>query len=399
LGFGGGLITQTPVARNQKNENSYLSQNVRLMTDLTRLSYSLTKFGAYKIAFLLNEYSSKDILSHLGNQKIGSIDEAQVRKVLSISKDRSVPNLWSKVKEYGIEDIFDVVYVSLIISHHKLIEIISDSYRSGNTVSRKDFSVGIKPYTNFFRASLELGFVVDYDDTKFSFDLSRIFHKGYMPELISELLHLKLSKAGWDRQNSIIDESLRVDLNNVFGLSAEDFGEWLSGNYEDVAEIVKRPKRNYATGINFVEGHKPKYEGSTVSRKISKRQVSTLNHNRIQTRVYNILINQFPQDTIGTEVSTNFGSVDIVRKTKSSLIFYEIKTASSIRISIRQALSQLLEYAYWNDIPDIEELIIVAPNPISDDARYFLTKLRSTFNIPIFYQHYDEDLDLLSSKI
>jgi len=101
--------------------------------------------------------------------------------------------------------------------------------------------------------------------------------------------------------------------------------------------------------MRFRPGHKPKFEGKKEYEVGVKRQ-SVLTHNSIQNSIYEILLSEFPEAQIGTEVATNSGSVDLVINQDENFIFYEIKTEKSVKANIRQALSQLLEYAFWNEI-------------------------------------------------
>lgn len=93
---------------------------------------------------------------------------------------------------------------------------------------------------------------------------------------------------------------------------------------------------------------------------------------------------------VGTEVPTGQGtSIDVVVKTDTDCWFYEIKTAPSAKACIRQAIPQLLEYAYWDgDVKKVDRLIVVGPVPVTVDASTYLEYLRNTFSIPIFYETY-----------
>ena len=101
---------------------------------------------------------------------------------------------------------------------------------------------------------------------------------------------------------------------------------------------------------------------------------------------------------IGTEVKTNNGSVDIVRKTSDSFIFYEIKTSPSVKSNIRQGLPQLLEYAYWGESAKVSELIIIGPCQSTETSRQYLDRLRTEFRIPVFYRYYNGDASTLTPK-
>ena len=61
-----------------------------------------------------------------------------------------------------------------------------------------------------------------------------------------------------------------------------------------------------------------------------------------------MLVKKYDKESVGTEIPTIGGNkIDVVVKLKDELIYYEIKTALTARINIRQSLSQLLEYSYW----------------------------------------------------
>jgi len=53
------------------------------------------------------------------------------------------------------------------------------------------------------------------------------------------------------------------------------------------------------------------------------------------------------------------GRIDTVVSQDGGYWFYEIKTAMSARACIRDALAQLLEYAYWPGAREASRLIIV----------------------------------------
>lgn len=38
---------------------------------------------------------------------------------------------------------------------------------------------------------------------------------------------IKLTEAGWDKKNTLVEECVRLDLNSVFGLNANDFKDCL----------------------------------------------------------------------------------------------------------------------------------------------------------------------------
>ncbi len=57
------------------------------MTDLNKLTVSLTKHGAHKIAALLKNYDADKILKHLTDRELGiKINSSQAKKNLSTNR-------------------------------------------------------------------------------------------------------------------------------------------------------------------------------------------------------------------------------------------------------------------------------------------------------------------------
>lgn len=361
-----------------------------MATDLTKLKVSLTKHGAHKIAYLVAEFDKDDVLNHLdGDFRDINIDFAQTRKILSIDDDGVAPNFWNEIKQFGEEDVFDLVFLSIVLSHHDLMDCMIQGFEDGAVIIRGKIIDG-KAYTNFARIIEDLGFAIEHTADYVSFDISRIFYKFYLSSFIFQLIELKLIDAGWEKENSLIDESIKQNIHLVFNLSPNEFTAWLEANQdiETFARKITKPKRKFKNGIDFKSGHNAKFDGELEYEVTSKRK-KQLKHNQIQNELFKILTEQYPEDKIGTEIKTNVGSVDLVRVSSKEYIFYEIKTADTVKTSIRQALSQLLEYAYWNKIENVSMLIIVAPNRATNSAVRYLRVLRERFNIPIYYQQFN----------
>jgi hypothetical protein len=71
-------------------------------------------------------------------------------------------------------------------------------------------------------------------------------------------------------------------------------------------------------------------------------------------------------------------------------VFVELKTRGTVRQVIRQALAQLMEYAYWPDAARCQALLIVGPVEASDHEQAYLSTLRNRFGIPVHYLDYDD---------
>jgi hypothetical protein len=366
-------------------------------TDLQRLRVSLTKHGAHKIAYLIANFNKDEILNNVWGTYQGiHIDRAQASNILSENKDRVVPSIWDEIKKFGEQDIFDLVLIANIFSHVDLINTMIDAIKNDCIIERGRVISG-KAYTNFAHTIEQLDFSIEHTPDYISFDISRIFYKFYLTNFIAKIFEIKLIDAGWEQNNTLIEECLNNNFNSVFGLSPEEFEIWLQGALEIEEDTVSKvkAKRNFESGIKFKEGHSTKFEGE-ISIKQHDRNTATLLHNQIQNKVFLLLSEQFQNDLIGTEIPSNTGSIDIVRKQNEKYFFYEIKTSSNTKTNIRQALSQLIEYAYWNEISDVEALIIIAPSAATDDSIKYLNLLRDRFRIPIFYQYYNINANSLS---
>jgi hypothetical protein len=82
--------------------------------------------------------------------------------------------------------------------------------------------------------------------------------------------------------------------------------------------------------------------------------------------------------------------IDLVIERDGFCAFVEIKTDPSPRKVIRAALAQLLEYAYWPDDQRCHVLLIAGALPAGSDDEDFLSMLRASFGIPVYYIHIDD---------
>jgi hypothetical protein len=83
-------------------------------------------------------------------------------------------------------------------------------------------------------------------------------------------------------------------------------------------------------------------------------------------------------------------NVDITITDGKNTILIEIKTDSNPRAAIRDAIGQLLEYAYYRPQTGIAavDLIVIAPGKPDKLADEYIKRLRAEFNIPISYSSY-----------
>lgn len=375
------------------------------MTNINKLTTSLTKHGAHKIALLLKKFDKDEILNHLTKSVPSvNIETVQARKNLSCNKDNTVPDLWNEAKECGDNAINGLVLIAIIFSHYRLIHAMdisaTDEVFTGR-INRGDYLDG-KEFTNFAHTLDELGYGTEHTKDYIGYNLEKLFHIDNLNILATKLLTLKLDKAGWDHSNSFIDEINNNEFHKVFSITENQLTNWLqTGRLDDSAEEVniiedfdfftEATDNTVSKPFGFTQGHNFRKTGTvSVSGKDTGHSMNLI-HNEIQNQLYQKLVQDYGEECVGTEVKTGQGtSIDLVVKTDDFSWFYEIKTANSVKGCIRQAIPQLLEYAYWQlDESLADRLIIVSQHPITQEADNYLNLLQQKFDLPIFYEQFE----------
>lgn len=84
-------------------------------------------------------------------------------------------------------------------------------------------------------------------------------------------------------------------------------------------------------------------------------------------------------------------NVDITVNEGSRRHFIEIKSNPIAKGAVRDAIGQLLEYAYCRPVKDWESirLIIVAPGPETAEVSAYLKRLRARFGISVIYRRFN----------
>lgn len=376
------------------------------MTDLSKLNVSLTKHGAHKLAILLDEFPADQILKKLWGSSTGDvqIDEAQAKKNLSVGRDGEIPIFWAEAKKQGKQTIDALVLLSIIFSHYELIRAMSNGQTGPfkGRINRSKTGLGGKAYTNFSHTLDQLGYSPRHSIQYVEYNLKKLFKIPGLHQLAREMLVSKLTRAGWDRKNSLEDETAKLQLHKALAISEDQFRNWLlTGQLDGSSELTDEDHEFFTSApevaaikpFTFSAGHNEKTEGTVPVAASKKKITATLLHNQIQNQMYLYLVNLYGKKNVGTEVDTGFGtSIDVVRQTDDGQHhFYEIKTADTVKASIRQAIPQLLEYAFWPDAENAVKLTIVSPLPITDEAKIYLKKLRTKFKLPLHYQQFDLD--------
>lgn len=375
------------------------------MTDLSRLKVSLTKHNAHKVALLLKQYDATEVFDHLDD--VGA-DHAQARKNLSTLTGGVLPPVWAKAKTLGEDAIDALVLVAIIFSHRDLVTAVRTASK------RKGFSGRIernkqlkgKAYTNFVQIVDSLAYATRRDKKGVTFDFKPMFELPGLAPLVRELLELKLVKARWDQGNTVAQEAAHLDFNEVFGVTKDELVAWLNSDAQpSAAGAALLPKDEEFFGeesegtaakpFEFKPGHIDR-DVDPVTRAASAKSKANRLHNNIQNKLFAYLKGKHGAKSVGTEQDTGSGtSIDVVTEVKGQTTFYEIKTGASVRSSIRQAIPQLLEYAFWPAEHRAHELVIVSHLPLTADGDQYLNFLRAQFKLPLSYRQFDLTTDTL----
>jgi len=168
---------------------------------------------------------------------------------------------------------------------------------------------------------------------------------------------------------------------------------------EGSEEMRIAPDEGEANGPEFVPGCSVKKSKSTMT--IAERTLDVnLRHNDIQWGVHKHLVKIHGYQHVRTEHPTIGGKkIDVAVKTADYFNIYEIKTSSSLRSCIRDAVGQLLEYSHWPGSQQATKLVVVTESECDPESRKYLKSLRERFNIPIYHQKYDEQQSILGEEV
>lgn len=181
-----------------------------------------------------------------------------------------------------------------------------------------------------------------------------------------------------------------VDYNHVSSVLQRLYQIYLyieTAGQRDIPEALK-----YAATFRFVPGNSNKRSMTHFNRLARHVQIS-LRHNDLQHQLFSELVSEYGLDAVGTEIRAPAGGyIDIVVSMADEdnwtkrLRYYEIKTASTAKECIRQAMGQLLEYSYFPNNIDANELIVVGEPDLTLDDKIYLNRLNKSLSLPIRYR-------------
>ncbi|MDB5282909.1 MAG: hypothetical protein JWO06_1984 [Bacteroidota bacterium] len=117
-------------------------------------------------------------------------------------------------------------------------------------------------------------------------------------------------------------------------------------------------------------------------------------HDQMQNAIFDLLKHSKKYNY--KKVAMEKGRVDIKAKTQEGIWHYfELKTDNP-KLSIRQALGQIMEYAYYPGSERAKKLIIVADEEPDENTMEYLDYIRGKFDLPVTYRHFNLETHELS---
>lgn len=173
----------------------------------------------------------------------------------------------------------------------------------------------------------------------------------------------------------------------------------VKSDYYNLKNLVQEPELSRIREFIFAPGHNPK-KGKSISSYQERKRENNLLHNRIQSALFKELAKIYGEGNVGTENPTGTGTlIDVVIRHSDGYCFYEIKTSPTLKQCIRDALGQLLEYAYYGNSVQIREFVIVSPNKMTNACFGYISLLRKEYKIPIRYQRFDVETMSLDQEL
>lgn len=110
----------------------------------------------------------------------------------------------------------------------------------------------------------------------------------------------------------------------------------------------------------------------------------TPEHGRMQEILRAELRAEYPDATVRCEVN----GIDLLLESSKERVLFEVKSELCTRRVIREALGQIMEYAYYrdNDCNLTVRLVVVGRSSATEDDIEYLSLLRARFGIPIEYR-------------
>lgn len=213
--------------------------------------------------------------------------------------------------------------------------------------------------------------------------------KGWIDEMRKEVAEVNgkegaLGDPGWAEDLL----NIRFRWENVDFYPADTFlpdDKWTRDRHRYQLYQLRQPEVENIE--RFTSGRRARADAPE-ARPLFRRGVGSLEytpeHHKMQAKLMAELRGQYGHE----RVSCEGGCIDVTVETENELIYFEIKTDQLPRSVIRQALGQILEYAYYPSSGDRQpdHLVIVGRHALDAHDRAYLATLVEMFRLPLSYR-------------
>lgn len=167
-------------------------------------------------------------------------------------------------------------------------------------------------------------------------------------------------------------------------INHDNLNTWINKLNDLIVPVSQQTTDKTPEHIQFVSGLNIK--NNNTERVNTKEAIAVINlHDELKEKLYQQLTQKYGTDNVGTEVSIGHKKIDLVVKNQDSYDLYEIKTNQEVRICIREAMGQIIDYAFFECKDKVGKMTIVGPTQISLEASEYLKNIRNKHNLPIYY--------------
>ena len=167
-------------------------------------------------------------------------------------------------------------------------------------------------------------------------------------------------------------------------INHDNLNTWINKLNDLIVPVPQQATGKTLEHIQFVSGLNIK--NNNTERVNKKEAIAVINlHDELKEKLYLQLTQKYGTDNVGTEVSIGHKKIDLVVKNQDSYDLYEIKTNQEVRICIREAMGQIIDYAFFECKDKVGKMTIVGPTQISQEASEYLKNIRNKHNLPIYY--------------
>jgi hypothetical protein len=153
--------------------------------------------------------------------------------------------------------------------------------------------------------------------------------------------------------------------------------------------------------LNIKAGKAKTSEKHTRSTQKTETTIERL-HSDITDTLYDYL-NKYEDKhkTLSVEL-TRFGSNiadGVLEYSNGSISIFEAKTSGNLRRNLREAIGQLMDYAFWYNSPPIKSLVIISPIQLSGNSLEAFYRLKKSISVSIEYWQYVSGVPLKSAFV